>query len=64
LWLQRQTTSFRFHHPVSGPLVIPLEVGRNSAGKWGRIPGHVGHDSAEVGQPGRLPLWYLSDHFV
>jgi len=42
----------------------PFEVGHDSAGKWGRIPGHVGHDSAEVGQPGRLPLWYLSDHFV
>ena len=52
---QGQATSIRFHHLVSGPLVIPVEAGQDSAGKRGRIPGHVGRDSAEVGQPSRLP---------
>ena len=31
---------------------MPLEEGQDSAGKWGTITEHVGHDSAEVGQPG------------
>jgi hypothetical protein len=42
---------------------IPFAVGRDSAGKWGAVPEHVGHDSAAVGQPeSRCPVESGSDH--
>ena len=43
LYLVRPAASFRFHHLVSGALLIPLKDGQDSAGKWGAIPPRWGN---------------------